>query len=85
MKLNRLAIFSTAHLHPLEAKVVNKFAYVVSPECSLFSTDIEMREFYKDGGLICLSELSEQLKDIADYVLFEPDADVEDAYKSYDW
>ena len=44
-----------------------------------------MREFYKDGGLVCLAELLEQLKDIADYVLFDPDANVNDAYKSYDW
>jgi hypothetical protein len=85
MELNKLAILSTAHLHPLEAKHGIKNAYVANAACSLFSTDIGMREFYKDAGLVCLSELLEQLKDIADYVLFDPDANVDDAYKSYEW
>lgn len=85
MEINKLAILSTAHLHPLEAKHSIKNAYVANYEYSLFSTDIGMREFYKDGGLVCLAELLEQLKDIADYVLFDPDANVNDAYKSYDW
>ena len=85
MELNKLAILSTAHLHPLEAKEVNIFAYVASTECALFSTDIGMRDFYRDGGLVCLVELLEQLKDIADYVLFDPDANVWNVYKSYDW
>jgi hypothetical protein len=44
-----------------------------------------MRDFYRDGGLVCLAELLEQLKDIADYVLFDPDGPVSDDYKSYDW
>jgi hypothetical protein len=85
MELNKLAILSTAHLHPLEAKVINSYAYVASPESALFSTNIELRDFYRDGGLVCLSELLEQLKDIADYVLFDPDANVWNVYKSYDW
>ena len=85
MELNRLAILSTAHLHPLEAKVINNFAYVSSPECSLLLTDNSSREFYKESDLVCLVELLEQLKDIADYVLFDPDANVEDGYKYYDW
>ena len=85
MELNKIAILSTAHLHPLEAKEVNTFAYVANTECALFSTDIGMRDFYRDGGLVCLSELLEQLKDIADYVLFDPDGPVSDDYKSYEW
>ena len=85
MELNKLVILSTGHLHPLEAKHGIKNAYVANSECSLFSTDIGMREFYKDGGLVCLAELLEQLKDIADYVLFDPDANVDDDYKSYEW
>ena len=85
MELNKLAILSTAHLHPLEAKHGIEYAYVANAACSLFSTDIGMRDFYRDGGLVCLSELLEQLKDIADYVLFDPDGPVSDEYKSYDW
>jgi len=85
MELNKLVILSTAHLHPLEAKEVNTFAYVANTECALFSTDIGMRDFYRDGGLVCLAELLEHLTDIADYVLFDPDANVDDSYKSYDW
>ena len=85
MELNKLVILSTAHLHPLEAKVINSYAYVANTESALFSTNIELRDFYRDGGLVCLVELLEQLKDIADYVLFDPDADVWNVYKSYDW
>jgi len=85
MELNRLATLSSAHLHPLEAKVINKFAYVSSPECSILHTDTSSREFYKESGLVCLVELLEQLKDIADYVLFDPDANVDDNYKAYEW
>lgn len=85
MEFNKLVILSTGHLHPLEAKEVNTFAYVASPECCLFSTDIGMIQIYKEGGLVCLAELLEQLKDIADYVLFDPDASVWNVYKSYDW
>jgi len=85
MELNKLAILSTAHLHPLEAKVINSYAYVANTESALFSTNIELREFYKEAGLVCLVELLEQLTDIADYVLFDPDANVDDSYKSYDW
>ena len=85
MELNKLVILSTAHLHPLEAKVINSYAYVANTESALFSTNIELRDFYRDGGLVCLSELLEQLKDIADYVLFDPDANVWNVYKSYDW
>ncbi len=85
MELYKIAILSTGHLHPLEAKEVNTFAYVANTESALFSTDIGMRDFYRDGGLVCLSELLEQLSNIADYVLFDPDANVSDEYKSYDW
>lgn len=85
MELNKLAILSTAHLHPLEAKVINSYAYVAGNGCSLLLTDAGSGEFYKEGGLVCLVELLEQLKDIADYVLFDPNANVDDSYKSYDW
>ena len=85
MEHNKLVILSSAHLHPLEAKVINNFAYVSSPECSLLLTDAGSREFYKEGGLVCLDELMEKLKDIADYILFDPDANVDDDYKSYEW
>ena len=85
MELNKLVILSTAHLHPLEAKEVITFAYVANTENALFSTDIGMRDFYRNGGLVCLAELLEKLSNIADYVLFDPDANVSDDYMSYEW
>ena len=85
MKMKNLLIISTAHLHPLEAKVLNQSAYVSSNDCDLVSTDNEMREFYANADLVCLVEFLTQVKKKynADYVLFDPDADYLDDFKTY--
>jgi hypothetical protein len=87
MELRKLAILSTAHLHPLEAKHMNKYAYVANEECALFNTEPEMRSFYKNADLVCLSELLGQVLEKYDvqYVMFDPDVSVTEDFKSYDW
>jgi hypothetical protein len=46
-----------------------------------------MRDFYYQGGLVCLCDLLKELqeKHNADYVLFDPDANTTDGFKYYDW
>jgi hypothetical protein len=87
MEFKNLAILSTAHLHPLEAKHMNKCAYLSDSECAMFSTEPEMRSFYKNAYLVCLAELLQQVKEKYDshYVVFDPDVTVSDEFKSYDW
>jgi hypothetical protein len=53
----------------------------------MFSTEPEMRSFYKNADLVCLAELLQQVKEKYDshYVLFDPDVTVSDEFKSYDW
>jgi hypothetical protein len=87
MELRKLAILSTAHLHPLEAKQLDKFAYVSDQFSSLYNVDLDMIEIYSDKGLVILSKLIKLVKEKydVDYVLFEPDANVSDEFTVYDW
>ena len=89
MKIYKLIALSTAHLHPLEAAKIEEVASVSDQHCSLVSTAPEytMRTFYKDKGLVCLSEVLKLMKEKydAEYVLFDPDVDVTDELKEYDW
>jgi len=87
MEITKLITLSTAHLHPLEAEKIDEFAYVSNKECALVNTAPEMRDFYYQGGLVCLTELLKVLQEKyqADYVLFDPDANTTDELKVYDW
>jgi hypothetical protein len=87
MELKKLAILSTAHLHPLEAKHMNNTAFIANEECAMFNTEPEMRSFYNGADLVCLSELLEQVREKFDvqYVVFDPDVTVSEDFKSYDW
>ena len=87
MEFHKLAMLSTAHLHPLEAKHMNKAAYIANEECAMFNTEPEMRSFYNSADLVCLSELLGQVREKFDvqYVVFDPDATVSEYFKSYDW
>jgi len=87
MELKKLVILSTAHLHPLEAKLLDKFAYLSDQFSSLYNADLQMVKIYSDEGLVMLAELIEVVKEKydVDYVLFEPDANVSDEFKVYDW
>lgn len=87
MKTHNLLIISTAHLHPLEAKEIDKSAYISSPECSMVSTDPSMIQYYTTAFLVCMVELLQKLKENynADYVIFDADADIIEGMKTYDW
>ena len=87
METHSLIILSTAHLHPLEAAKIDEFSYVGNKECALVSTVSEMRDFYYQGGLVCLCDLLKlvQEKYNAKYVLFDPDADITDEFRYYQW
>lgn len=87
MELHKLAILSTAHLHPLEAKHMNAAAYIANAECAMFNTEPDMQSFYKSADLVCLSELLElvRVKSDAQYVIFDPDVTASEDFKSYDW
>jgi len=88
MELSQILTLSTAHLHPLEAAKIDKVAYIASDTCSLVNTDPDLYEFYIKDSLPCLVDLLKFIKlihfDVA-YVLFDPDANVEDKIRKYDW
>ena len=88
MELSQILTLSTAHLHPLEAAKIDKVAYVANDTCSLVNTDPDLYEFYIKDSLPCLVDLLKFIKlihfDVA-YVLFDPDANVEDKIRKYDW
>ena len=88
MELSQILTLSTAHLHPLEGQKIDKVAYIASDTCALVNTDPGMYEFYIEQSMPCLVDLlksvNEQYDDIA-YILFDADANVEDAFRKYDW
>jgi len=87
MQIYNLIILSTAHLHPLEAAKIDEYAYVGNKECALVNTSPEMRDFYYQGGLVCMCDLLKLMREKhnADYVLFDPDANTTDELKIYGW
>jgi len=88
MELSKLLSLSTAHLHPLEGPKIGKVAYVSSDSCALVNADPEMYSFYIEESMPCLVDLLKLVKEqyaAIDYVLFDPDAGVEDAFREYDW
>jgi hypothetical protein len=88
MEISKILTLSTAHLHPLEAQKIDKVAYISNDTCSLVNTNQDMYDYYIKEGLPCLVDLlksvNEQYDDV-DYVLFDADANVEDAFRKYDW
>jgi hypothetical protein len=89
MEFSKVLTLSTTHLHPLEAKEIHEVSYISGATCFLVSTDSNLHEhFIKGVELPCLVDL---LKEVAklypdvDYVMFDRDANVEDAFRSYDW
>jgi len=88
MELSQILTLSTAHLHPFEGAKIDKVAYIASDTCALVNTDPGMYDYYIKESVPCLVELlklvKEQYNDVQ-YVLFDPDANVVDYIKSYDW
>jgi hypothetical protein len=88
MEISKILTLSTAHLHPLEGRKIDKVAYISNDTCSLVNANQDLYDYYIKEGLPCLVDLlksvNEQYDDV-DYVLFDPDANVEDAIRKYDW
>lgn len=88
MELSQILTLSTAHLHPLEGAKIDKVACIASDTCALVSASPEMYDYYIKESMPCLVDLLKFIKlihsDVA-YVLFDPDANVVDYIKSYDW
>lgn len=84
-------IVSTAHLHPLEAKVIDKVAYMYSDTCSMImitdAMDKVMLNEYKSEGLVCLVDFLQDIKKHhnVDAIIFDADADPIIGYRVYDW
>ena len=89
MEFSKVLTLSTAHLHPLEAEHIAEVSYISSDTCFLVSTDSGLHEhFIKGVQLPCLVDLLKEvakLYDDVDYVMFDGDANVEDAFRQYDW
>jgi hypothetical protein len=88
MEISKILTLSTAHLHPLEARKIDKVSYIHSDSCSLVNTDPGMYEFYIQEGLPCLVDVLKSVKQLYDdvaYVMFDADANVEDEFRKYDW
>lgn len=91
MKFSKVLTLSTAHLHPLEALKIDKVAYIASDTCalvSIYSNEPGLWDSYLNEGMHCLVDLlrliDNQSYDV-DYVMFDPDANIEEQFKDYKW
>lgn len=90
MEFSKVLVLSTAHLHPLEAKKIGKVAYISSDTSSLVNAGkgTGMWDSYLNGGMHCLVDLlrlvHDQFPDV-DYVMFDPDANIEEQFREFTW
>lgn len=88
MEFSKVLTLSTAHLHPLEAAKIDKIAYISSDTSSLVNASSGLWDTYLNKGMHCLVDLlrliDNQFHDV-DYVMFDPDANIEERYKDYKW
>jgi hypothetical protein len=88
MELSKILILSTAHLHPLEAAKIDKVAYISNDTLSLVSNDSGMWDSYLAENMHCLVDLLREVANYytdVDYVMFDPDANIEDVFRKYEW
>jgi hypothetical protein len=87
IELKSIAILSTAHLHPLEANQISDVSTISGDSFSLVNADVEMYEFYISKNMPMLVDLIKEVvrKYGVTYVLFDPDANVSDEFRSYEW
>ena len=88
MEFSKVLTLSTAHLHPLEAKKIDEVSYISSDTLCLVNAESGMYEFYIEKELPCLVDLLKEIKKLysdVDYVMFDPDANVEDAFRKFPW
>ena len=88
MEFAKILVLSTAHLHPLEGPKIDDVAYIHSDICSLVNVEPSMDEYYTEEGFPCLVDLVRlvrtQYSDVT-YIMFDPDANVEDEFRKFDW
>jgi hypothetical protein len=88
MEFSKVLTLSTIHLHTLEAALIDKIAYLSSDTLSLVNADSGMWDTYLNEGMHCLVDLlklvTAQHQDV-DYVMFDPDANVEERFRTYTW
>ena len=90
MEFSKVLVLSTAHLHPLEAVKIDKVAYISSNTCALVNAGkgTGMLDSYLNEGMHCLVDLLrsvyDQFPDV-DYVMFDPDANVEEQFREFTW
>jgi len=88
MQFSKVLTLSTAHLHPLEAAKIDKVAYIVSDTLSLINNDSDMWDTYLVENMHCLVDLLvevEKLHPDVDYVMFDPDANIEEQFRKFTW
>lgn len=87
MKSSKLITLSTTHLHPLEAQKMNEVSILYNEFNNLISICDGVIQDCKDSYLPCLAELLNDLMTQGyDYVLFDPDAEVDDSVLyCFDW
>ena len=90
MEFSKVLVLSTAHLHPLEAAKIEKVAYISSDTTSLVNAGkgTGMLDSYLNEGMHCLVDLLRLVYDqfpSVDYVMFDPDANVEEQFREFTW
>ena len=88
MQFSKVLTLSTAHLHPLEAAKIDKVAYIASDTLSLINNDSDMWDTYLVENMHCLVDLLvevEKLHPDVDYVMFDPDANIEEQFRKFTW
>jgi len=91
MKFSKVLTLSTAHLHPLEAAKIDKVAYISSDTSSLVLVPFGitgLRDSYLVENMHCLVDLLEEVDKLypdCDYVMFDPDANIEEQFREFTW
>ena len=90
MEISKVLTLSTAHLHPLEAAKIDKVAYISSDTLSLVNvgSGTGMLDSYLNEGMHCLVDLLRLIYEkfpSVDYVMFDPDANIEEQFREFTW
>jgi hypothetical protein len=88
MEFSKVLVLSTAHLHPLEAEKIDKVAYISSDTLALVNTDSEMWDSYLVENMHCLVDLLREVANYyidVNYVMFDPDANIEEQFREFTW
>ena len=86
MTSQKLLVLSTCHLHPLEAGKVNEVSILFDDTTNLIAICDDVIDGCNHRYLVCIAELLHELKiNSFDYVMFDPDAEIDSDFKSYNW